>query len=509
MFVDARSVDSGQVFASDICVVGAGAAGITLATPLAAAGFRVDLLESGGLEADPEIWVMTKARVAGREGTFGTLRLRYFGGTTNHWGGWCRPFEDFDFAPHPWIPDSGWPIDRADLDPYYDRARKILGIRRSDFRFDPSEYGQPGDPSLLGDDCADLEPVIWRLTQPSPTRMGGGRFRTKIKNSHMIRCVQHANATELLPYESGRGVRILNAATQGGRKLQFTARRYVLCTGTIENARLLLLSDSVIAGGLGNQNDLVGRYLGDHGYQWLGSLLIPSTRTPRIYQEERYLQARPKRGRADGVGFAATPEFRTKNRTLGFSMLMFSRMGPDGPGAPDSAPAVNDLVSVDGSTSGASKEASPMRDLRLLVVPEQSPNRESRVRLHRDRDALGLRRVELDLRTQKVDLHSRRESAKLFGLAVARAGTGRLHTNMLDSTDWSYGGNGHPAGTTRMADDPKKGVTDRNGRVHGVENLYVAGGSLYPTMGSQHPTLTIIALTLRLADHRKRTVERA
>ena len=126
MFIDPRDVREGLVFESDICIVGAGAAGITLAQSLAAVGFSVDLLESGSYGSEPLIQAMTHARIAGVAASTPTNRLRYLGGTTNHWGGWCRALEAFDFQSHAWIPDSGWPIGIHDLAPYYERACEVL-----------------------------------------------------------------------------------------------------------------------------------------------------------------------------------------------------------------------------------------------------------------------------------------------------------------------------------------------------------------------------------------------
>jgi choline dehydrogenase-like flavoprotein len=511
MFIDSRDVHEGQVFESDICVIGAGAAGITLARPLANAGFSVSLLESGGFEVELPTQAMTAARIAGGAGLVPTLRLRYFGGTTNHWGGWCRPLETFDFEPHDWIPDSGWPIGLGDLAPYYQRAKKLLGIGRPHFRFDPSERGAAGGPSLLADSELGFEPVVWRLTQPSPTNMGKGKFRKFIGRHPKIRCFLHTNATQLIPDISGRTIRSLDAASLSGRKFAFRARRYVLCMGAIANARLLLLSDSVIPVGVGNQHDVVGRYFSDHGYLH-GDLHLNSPSTPgsspRVFREERFLLADPPRwGRHDGFGFASTPAFRTQHQVLGFSAI--ANLHPGYREAPPFAAAVEDLASgqeVDAEDDGAAKST---RSFKLVIVPEQAPNRESRLRLHRDKDALGLRQVELDLKPMAIDFESRKRSAWLFGLAVARSGSGRVHFEDLESTYWSLGGNGHQTGTTRMSDDPKRGVTDRNAKVHGVANLYVAGGSLFPTAGYQHPTMNFMALTLRLADRLKATTSPA
>jgi choline dehydrogenase-like flavoprotein len=505
MFIDARSIDDGRVFERDVCVVGAGAAGIALAVSLAEAGLDVDLIESGGFEPEDTTQALAFAKVDGLD--MYTARLRYFGGTTNHWGGWCRPLDPFEFEAHPWIPDSGWPITRRELDPYYEKAREVIGLPHAHYRFDPAEQGAESDPPLLGKDRKDFEPVIWRRTQPSPTRMGS-KYRATIDRSPRIRCFLRANATELVPHSSGRRIQTLRAATLTGRTLHFRARRFVLCTGAIENARLLLLSDSVIRGGVGNQNGLVGRYFADHGFRQMGLLLVPEHPSPRIFQEERFLAALPKEGmRIDGVGFASSLALREQHHLLGFSVIAYVRLKYIQ--AYRTAVAVGALTSA--SRGGAPGET-PIRRARafnLNIVPEQSPNPESRVRLHEERDALGLRKAVLDLKTRELDHRSRRESARRLAIAVARSGSGRIRLERHEEDKWTAGLGGHQTGTTRMADDPKKGVTDRNARVHGVENLFITGGGLYPTAGWQHPTLTIFALALRLASFLKAEAKRS
>lgn len=513
MFIDARSLEDGRVFQSDVCIIGAGAAGIALATPLTHAGLRVDLIESGGFESELDTQSLTLAKVDGFPGLMNTMRLRYFGGTTNHWGGWCHPLEPFDFEEHAWIPGSGWPISLEDLAPYYVSAKKLIGIDSPDFRFNPSERQAAGDLPLLGTHCEEMEPVIWRVTQPTPTKMGAGVYRDGVDLAPNLRCFLRANATELIPHSSGRRLEHVKVATLTGRKLRFEARRYVLCCGAIENARLLLLSDSVIRGGVGNQHDLVGRYFCDHGTQRGVQLVIPAQEHLRIFQEERFLMPRQDEKkprlwtgmlqglpaptkRPDGVGFRTTNAYREQQRTLGFAMIAgmthkFRRV-------------LKSALAVDALGTPPQMAGNyPMRSLSFVVVPEQSPNPDSRVMLDEEKDALGLRMTKLEVRSQEIDLRSRSEGRKAFALAVARAGSGRVRLEPLDDAPWLAGFGGHQTGTTRMANDPKRGVTDRNGKVHGVENLFVMGSSLYPTAGWQHPTLTIFALTLRLADHLK------
>jgi choline dehydrogenase-like flavoprotein len=137
---------------------------------------------------------------------------------------------------------------------------------------------------------------------------------------------------------------------------------------------------------------------------------------------------------------------------------------------------------------------------------EQAPNPRSRVNLHHSkRDQLGLPATQLDWQLSDFDKFSIRRTAELIGIELGRAGLGRVRTDIdedlskfpLVETAW------HHMGTTRMSENDRTGVVDSACRVHGLSNLYVAGSSVFPTGGRANPTLTIVALAIRLADHLK------
>jgi choline dehydrogenase-like flavoprotein len=391
-----------------------------------------------------------------------------------------------DFLPRPWIAHSGWPIRRADVDPWYERAFPILDIPPR-HRFDEVEVDRAVHPRLLGADHPDFQSLLW-LKSP-PTRMGT-KYRAEIAGSPRIRCYLRANAVELVPDGDARAVRTLRARTLAGRDLLVQTSHYALGAGGIENARLLLLSDSVVTGGLGNRHDLVGRFFLEHLAQVAGSMVLVSPRGVRGFQEEVVL-ARARRDLA-GVwdlffGFATTPRVREEHRLLGFAVNAVPRPPrPDG-----SEAAIEDLLG-DGAATGRA------RAYTLGILAERAPNAASRVTLATERDALGARKIVLDLQPGTADRRSADKALRLFALEIARSGHGRVRIHQEDETNL-LGLTGHHMGTTRMADDPRDGVTDRDGRVHGIDNLWVAGSSLFPTGGYANPTLTIVALALRQA----------
>jgi len=457
MFVDARTVDSGSEFASDVCIVGAGAAGIALALTLARRGRDVCLLESGGFTLEDATQQLYAGGVAGAGyPPLVTSRLRYLGGTTNHWGGACIPLDDFEFEAHDWVPHSGWPIGPADLAPHLAPARELLDLPVDRHDLDPSEAGDSDAVPLGGPAPDGVRAAVWRRTQPGPLRMGE-RYGAALRRSERIRCFHHGNVTERVTDPSSARVEAIEAATLDGRRLRFRGGRTVLCAGAIENARILLLSNRRDPRGLGNRHDLVGRFFADHGGQSLGTihLLDPEA----VVREERFLRANDRVG-GDVVGFVATPALRRRRRTLGFAAMAFGFAAPD----PVRDAPLEGVRALWSRLFGAdAQDVAARRGMNFLYVAEKAPNPDSRVTLGDELDA-------------------------------------RMRLTPYDPAVWT-GLAGHHSGTTRMADDPRRGVTDRDGRVFGVANLYVAGGSLFPTNGWENPTLTIVALALRLADH--------
>lgn len=485
MFVDANALEDGFRTETDVCIVGAGAAGITLATALAAAGTDVVLLESGGLA--PEAPTQALADTIDRDPRFpfASTRLRYFGGSTNHWGGLCRALEEDDFLARPWIGESGWPFRRAELAPYYERALAMLEIPPP-FSLDDLDRTAPDRPYLVARDHPTFTPLVW--LQSPPTRMGD-RYHDAIAEAARIRCLLHANAVEVSMDAAGRHATGIRTATLGGRGGSVVAKRYVLSAGAIENARLLLLSDSVVAGGIGSEHGLVGRCFMTH-FGVGGTLALVAPEDGGTFREEALIQRRP--GLSEQVfGWTTKGTLRARLSLLGCSINAW--VGGTEPTRPSVPPAIDALL------AHGSRARIRTRAHVLAILGEQAPNRDSRISLSNERDALGQRRAVVDLRFRDGDLRSLQRSIEAFAAVLARRGVGRVRLEHEDFLESRFAPD-HHMGTTRMADDPRSGVTDAAGRVHGVDNLYVGGSSLFPTSGFANPTLTIVALALRQAD---------
>jgi choline dehydrogenase-like flavoprotein len=530
MFIDARTVAANAVVDADLCIVGAGAAGISLVQDLIATGVDICLLESGALDFDPLTQSLYQGTNVGLPYfDLDVCQIRYFGGNTNAWGGWCRPLDPIDFAARPWVENSGWPIAAAALQPYYRQAHALCQIRGDDY--DPAraaaEIGHRRA-LVLPFDPARLETSIYRFS--APTRFGQV-YREALRQAANLRCYLNANVLKL---ETSEGARAVTQAVVGclcGTRFKVRAKYFVLAAGGVENTRLLLLSNDVIAAGLGNQHDLVGRYFMEHPHT--KRVLFATRRsmptalyglgfrdneisarlalTPALQEREALLNYS---GNIHPVYFAHGSEgwlaFRKFVLSLSRSRRSdpYIRFPPYGPKGLTLRQVYDIVRQLDKVTFAAFLQLfQPNRFISGYVLEsksEQAPNRESRVSLDLKRDAFGLNRIKLDWRTLPIDRRTVVRAEEIVESELRRLGIGRLAplaAAEIEGWPANLEGGWHQIGTTRMHDDPRRGVVDANGKVHGVANLFIAGSSTFPTGGAAPPTLTIVALALRLADH--------
>jgi choline dehydrogenase-like flavoprotein len=524
MIIDARSVPSGTEIFADICIVGGGAAGITVAQTFANSPHKIVVVESGGLEFDENTQSLYDGNIVGLDPgyTLSDSRLRYFGGSTNHWTGQCHPLDTIDFEERDWLPMSGWPISRKDMAGYYESARTLIGLPPFNI-FDSKSKGLPTktaiDPLLESNffrSQSSFEPRVFNF---SPLNFADA-YENGFARSHEIDVYLNANATSVLsnPYAS-KAIGI-SAVTLTGRNLKFRARHYVLALGGLETPRLLLSSNDVRPAGLGNDLDIVGRYFQEHPFFGFGHIAL-SNNAPCATPDPapRYEQ----------LIRVAIPEAAQRSNELLNSAFLVSLATPSTVlGIPETGRAIFRDRQIPEELRNKTINAflgmeNPLRSLLcsisghqangdLLSVTwgaEQVPNRHSRVALTDERDQLGMRKINLDWQFSELDHANLVKTSHWIGREVGRLGIGRMR-----QPDWfqnstsaalqhNTGGNFHHMGTLRVSDNPHHGVVDANCRVHGIENLYVAGSAVFPTSGYANPTLTIVALALRLADHLK------
>ena len=513
---------------TDVCIVGAGAAGITLARELSGSPLRVTVLESGGFEYEVDTQALYGGPSIGLPySDLSVPRLRYFGGTTNHWGGICRPFEEADFEAREGIPFSGWPIRKADVDPFYERAVRVVRLPSGDFEL--ADWTPDGEvaPLPLGSGR-----IVSRVAQvvPAPLRSFGESYREELRAAPNVTVYLHANATGVVADEGARTATSVQVATLSGNQFSVRARVFVLATGAIENARLLLVSNEQARAGLGNGNDLVGRFFLEHP-RFLAGFIAPSSPHPNLgfYENHRvggalvrgYLASSKDVQLAEGLldlqirlepNYGDAPkdasDFARHVMTLAGDVESWQRIAI--PGSPVPIPYLDVIrEALDSPEDTYIRLRGRIETIGLSTRMEQAPNPDSRVVLVRERDQLGMRRVALDWRLSDVDRRNVRRTLELLGAEIGAAGLGRLRIlHGEDESGWPDDLNGgqHHMGTTRMSDDPKQGVVDRQCRVHGTSNLFVAGSSVFPTPGGATPTLMLVALAIRLADQLKGTM---
>ena len=515
MHTDARTLENGTVLEGDLCIVGAGASGITIAREFANTSLKVLLLEGGGFEFEQRMQDLYRGEIVGQPYfPLQAAALHYFGGTTNHWAGFCSTYDEIDFEKRDWVPHRGWPIRRQDLDPFYARAQTILEL--GPYKYEPADWKQgDADRVPLLDDSKSFRTKMWQFSPP--TRFGT-KYRNEIVSSPNIHLYTYANVVEVEANEAVAAVRSARIRTFDGKEYHARARSFVLACHSIQNARLLLTSNRQARTGLGNGNDLVGRYFMEHFEMPSGELVLAtpeSTKTklyamnglggpprgelaitPAAQREHRILHGTAS-VEAGNYGDPVMSTFQFFDTVMMNAQRAWQKGGRKGP--PPIAAA---------AAATAPRGSGPPRFYHLTTRQEQAPNPDSRVTLSAEKDALGMPRAKLDWRLTDLDKRSMRTFYQLLGREMGRTATGRVQIRdwlLSDDKTWPsfISGGWHHMGTTRMSDDPKQGVVDANCRVHGLNNLYIGGAAVYPTAGAVNPTLTLVALSLRLADHLK------
>lgn len=495
-FIDARTIPSGTVLQPDLAIVGGGPAGITLALALAHTPLKVMLFESGGTDFDAKTQALYAGKVAGDSYLpLDASRMRYLGGGTNHWGGWCRPLDPIDFEKRAWVPYSGWPFGIKELKPYFKRAQDL--VEAGPWRYDGAVKPMAAVAPLLalGDGGVYTSWFQFSKTRNNvlPTHFGD-RYADDLKRIANLKLFLHANATSLRLSSNAASLESFEIATLNDRKFSVRARTTVLALGAIENARLMLASRDVATAGVGNANDLVGRFFADHPIPRDTATLVTFAGEIAGY----YFNAFNLDGALLRPAFAPRDEFKRSAKVLGSLTTVESPVELDELGK----------AAVVSTALALGVDASNAKAFSIGCGLELQPDPERRLTLIGDHDALGMPRLKLSNHISDTDFARYRLTMKELGrqLLAARSGMIRLNyktrTEWLSALDWGD----HHLGTTRMHVDPKQGVVDANTRVHGISNLYIAGSGVFPTYSASNPTMNLVAMTLRLADHLKRVM---
>jgi len=507
MLVDAGDADRG-IFAPtfDACVIGTGPAGMTVARRLAAQGFSVALMEGGGLDLETESQALYAGEVVGLDYyQLQDARLRMFGGSSMHWGGRCRALDAINFEARAYEPLSGWPIGKADLDPYQAETDAILDL-------------------IPAADAPDLpitqtEERFHRIQyRYSPPTRFGEKYRDEIAASPAITCAVNANLVDMR-LDDGFGTMtaaVFKSFAPDDPGFEVRARVFVLALGGLENPRALLNCTSQVPNGIGNAHDVVGRYFCEHPHILLGQAYFENP------VPEAQVEATPEEA------YAPTEAFMAKHEILSFSLLVTPTIEPPLSFSTELVRSAGCVTSFTARlTEGvlgrglncdrgglgmyfAQGDGHHAVQARVAVHAEQSLVRDSRVALSDELDPFGLRRIRFDWQIGEIDYRTLETAVTELGVHYAEQGIGRIRLG-----DWllvepralpglgqgSRVGGHHHMCATRMSADPREGVVDADCKVHGVANLYIGGSSAFATSGYANPTYTIVQLALRLGDH--------
>lgn len=526
--LDARELDAGTELTTDVCIVGAGAAGLTIAGALDGTKHDVCIIESGGFQPDPETQALYDLESRGypqRERFMS--RARYYGGSCNLWAGRSMRFTPRDLESRDWVPHSRWPLAYSELARYYPAAARVLGLPPVEL-FDVEHHAHgltEAERQIYASEW--LAPTV-SLWATRPKRFGAA-YGPTLRRSRNVRLVVHGNVTKVNLDAAGGRVESVDCATLSGRRFQVRARVIVLACGGLENARLLLVSRDQHACGIGNGYDVVGRYFMDHPRAVFGKVRL------REGAQLSLLGGCPLPNGKVQLGIGFSPEMQRREGLLDHyatmevqhsaytakqyesfvkTMKVLLRKGYAGSrlrvgrGELGDIPglvyllAPRELVphslyrwywharrAISGRRGGG--------DRVVVYFCEQPPDPDSRVTLSTARDQLGMNRLALDWKVGTAIRESVYRLQSLLKETLTRTGVGSLEEGdgEITFTDAS-----HHMGTTRMSESAQTGVVDTDCMVHGVRGLYMAGGSVLPSASHKNPTLTIVALAMRIAD---------
>lgn len=550
MFIDGRQIPQGSALQTDVCIIGGGPAGIAIARELLGTPVSVILVESGGWRPNKLTQGLNAAELASdsRHPPPEMYRERRFGGSSTIWGGRCVPLARHDFESRSHVANSGWPISYDELVPYYSKA--LTYCEAGEFAFDPGCLNGSG-PVIDGLASPEIAVGLERFSPPTDF---GRRFKSDLVGSHGPRILLESTCTSLLSNESGRSVEAVECSTTSGSHFKICAKYVVVAAGGLESVRLLAASNQKFPAGLANSSGALGRYYMSHLEGTLGRLQVAPTRKVawnfaktrdgiyakhhiRLSDEvQRRHQLRnmifrlhhanpmdPQHGDPVlSLMYVAKrfilPEYRRKITTVELESL--DRLPKGGALAAHhvSNIAKNPWPLIRFLSAWVYKRHARYRRIPYVALyskngaypldynAEQTPLYESRVSLMHDRDRLDVPKLSIDWRVCPEDIASIAASYRQMQRVLARTNIAAIvcdDTTLDESVKQAVAIGGHHIGTARMSDDPKRGVVNPQCRTHDVENLYIAGSAVFPTSGSANPTLTIVALAIRIADQLK------
>ncbi|MDB5223205.1 MAG: family oxidoreductase [Chitinophagaceae bacterium] len=518
MILDLLRDELPEHMSADICIVGSGAAGMAAAFELTKTKLKVLILESGDIKYNDDTQSLYNSEIVGHsfngahEGRFRTL-----GGSTTKWGGQALPLTEFDFIKRSWVSYSGWPINYTDIIPYYKKATDYLLVDNYNFTddlFDKLKISPPGfDKSLIN----------YHLSKWSPVPNLRKIYLPIIKKSKNVTLIKNANLIKINLGEKLNNVSDFKFVTINKcNKLTVTAANYILATGGIEVARILLSNQHQLRCGIGNEEDLVGRFLQDHPVAHIGVL---KTENPR--QIQKLFNVHFYKGKKYSVRFSLSSSVQQSLQLLNASAAInfnfnknsvFNNLSYLKTAIRDKEKrrllSYNIIEVIKKSPSLTlpiyyylfkNRIVKPNTDFNISIMTEQEPDPESRIQLSTQKDSLGIPKSKITWKVNASVWKTVNAFAHIIKeqFHISELGNVLISENInLDIPHWEdfISDQYHHIGTTRMDNSSKYGVVDKHCRIHNINNLYIASSSVFPTSGHSNPTLTLIALTFRIID---------
>ena len=541
MIEKAANIPSRSVIPCEICIVGAGPAGITLALELAKTGKRIILLEAGGLKSSGKSLELYRGELAdpARHLPLDSDRYRQLGGTSALWGGRCIPFNTIDFETRDYVPHSGWPLSKEDLDPYYRKAHKYCECGDYLYRTDDA---LPEGPAKMIPGFNGHAVISNTIERWSPPTNFGKAYKKTLQDFPNIRVIMNAVCLSIDVSDSGAEVSSLTVGRFKKEGFIIKPQTTVLCGGGLEVTRLLLASNKVHKTGLGNHSDWLGRGYMCHICGSIARIRFADKVVP-IYgyeldkdgvycrrrlcisenaqREQKLLNSyllldRPllsDPGHGSGL-FSLTfiakkmlQRDRTRVPFKGKYALYWRHLINILKGSPEVLSVLPRWCRnrfIQGRRIPSLLQKSKNNEYHLYYHTEQIPNPDSRITLSDKVDVFGVPRLFVDYRIAEQDVESICLTHQLIDKELRDSGCGELIYESDDPAAVIRGHQamlGHHIGTTRMAVNDSDGVVNENCQVHGIPNLFIASSSVFPTSGQANPTLTIVALAIRLAAH--------
>ncbi|MDA7517842.1 GMC family oxidoreductase [Akkermansiaceae bacterium] len=543
---DAKEISKGTTLDCDVIIIGTGAAGTPCTCEFINSGKDVIVLESGGFEMDSATQALAEGDVSSpsQHGPLAQYRKRVFGGTTTVWGGRCSPFDEIDFEKRAGIESSGWPIDRSALVPFYEKAHDYLHL--GGFNYESANSFADGDREIIPDlgKKSWSQNTLWRFSLPTDV---GKENRQRLIDAPNVRVLLHANVTKLRTDATGAVMESVEVTSLEKNPFKVRARSVIVAAGGLESTRLLLASDDVHREGIGNENDLVGRYYCSHVSGDLGEVNFSPKARNVLWQYEQTSdgiyskrQLRPKESVMKEEGLlnirciTTHPPFADASHRSGvLSSAYLAKRFFKGQIPPEyskelAAAGYHSLPQhirnvilgtpsvIKFGTHWFFKRTIARRKYPSISIrsranaytihfdAEQSPNRDSRISLGDRRDDLGQRLLTVDWKYRSADFESVMRWRDLLCEDLKSGGVGHFRQNREEAEDIvrsGFGVGSHHIGTTRMSESPRDGVVDSDCQIHGVEGLFIAAPSVFPTASFANPVLTTVALGLRIADH--------